>query len=150
MASTFTKLLYHIVYSTKHRQPLIVPALRDDLYDYIGGIIRGEGGVLIEIGGIADHVHIVARFKTEPSVAQMIKTIKAKSSKCVNELPGRVDRFSWQVGYGAFTVSASQLPRLIRYVRNQEEHHRTVTFEEEFIVLLKRHKIECDERYWWD
>ena len=150
MASTLTNLLYHIVYSTKHREPWIIPSLCDDLYDYIGGIIRGEGGVLLAIGGITDHIHIVARFKTEPSVAQMIKTIKAKSSKWVNELPGRVDRFSWQIGYGAFTVSASQLPKVIRYVQNQEEHHRKTTFQEEFISLLKKHKIEYDERFLWD
>jgi putative transposase len=129
MASTFTKLLYHVVFSTKHREPLIRKPLRDDLYAYMGEIIRGEGGTLLEIGGIADHVHLVLLLRTEPSVAEMVKTFKAKSSKWVNA--ERMDfqgRFSWQVGYAAFTVSPSQLPKLIQYVRNQEEHPRAYRF----------------------
>jgi REP element-mobilizing transposase RayT len=150
MAGTFTKLLYHVVYSTKHREPLITPPLRDRLYDYIGGIIRGEGGVLLEIGGMPEHLHWVARLKTEPSVAVILKKVKAKSSKWVNEETDHQGRFSWQRGYGAFTVSVSQLPKVIGYVRNQEEHHRVKTFEEEFIELLDKHEIEYDKRYVWD
>src|SRR5688572_8212844 len=110
MANTYTNLLYHIVFSTKHREPLILPTLRDDLHAYIGGIIRAEGGVLLEIGGMADHVHVVTRLKADPSVAEMIKIFKAKSSKWWNEQPNRPGRFSWQRGYGAFTISPSQLP----------------------------------------
>jgi len=106
--------------------------------------------VLLEIGGTADHVHLVSKFKSEPSLAQMIKTFKAKSSKWVNELPDQIDRFSWQTGYGAFTVSASQLSKVIHYVKNQEEHHRVVSFKDEFVKLLKKHGIEYDERYLWD
>ncbi|MBC8875313.1 MAG: IS200/IS605 family transposase [Planctomycetes bacterium] len=150
MAGTFTKLLYHAVYSTKHREPLIVPSLRDRLYEYIGGIIRGEGGVLLEIGGTPDHIHWVARLKTEPSVAVMLKTVKAKSSKWVNEQTDHQGKFAWQRGYGAFTVSVSQLPKVNRYVRSQEEHHRVKAFKEEFIGLLEKHGIEYDERYVWD
>ncbi|MEE8142434.1 MAG: IS200/IS605 family transposase [Planctomycetota bacterium] len=150
MANTYTNLLYHIVYSTKHREPLITPALRENLYSYIGGIIRGESGTLLQIGGMPDHLHLVTRFKSEPSVAQMVKTFKAKSSKWVNEQPNRPGRFSWQTGYGAFTVSPSQLEKVIRYVRCQEEHHRIVSFKEELVLLLDRHGIEYDEQYLWD
>ena len=150
MASTYTNLLYHIVFSTKNREALIVPRLREELYPYIGGIIRGEGGTLLEIGGMPDHIHVVAKFKADPSVALMIKTFKAKSSKWVNERPGRKGRFAWQTGYGAFTVSASQLAKVRQYVRDQEEHHRVVSFKEEFITLLKKHGVEYDERYLWD
>lgn len=149
MANTYTNLLYHIVFSTKHREPLILPQFRDDLYAYIGGIIRGEGGVLLEIGGMPDHIHAVTKFKTEPSVAEMIKVFKAKSSKWWNEQPNRLGRFSWQVGYGAFTISPSQLPTVIRYVQNQEDHHRAVSFQDEFRALLDKHGIEYDERYLW-
>src|SRR3972149_2175894 len=109
MASTLTNLTYHVVFSTKDREPLIVPSLKDRLYSYIGGIIRGEGRALIEAGGIAVHVRLVTRFKPEPSVATMVKTLKAKSSKWVNEEGLLRGRFSWQTGYGAFTVSVSQL-----------------------------------------
>jgi REP element-mobilizing transposase RayT len=150
MASTLTNLLYHLVFSTKHRHPTITKAIRDDLYAYIGGIVRGEGGVLLEIGGMPDHVHLVVRFKAEPSVATMLKIIKSKSSKWLNAKPKRPGRFEWQRGYGAFTVSASQLDKVRAYVRNQERHHRRQTFQDEFRELLRRHGIEFDERYIWD
>jgi putative transposase len=150
MASTLTNLLYHVVFSTKNREPIITSPIRKDLYSYIGGIVRGEGGVLLETGGIADHVHLVMRLKTEPSVATMVKIVKSKSSKWLNEQPKRPGRFEWQRGYAAFTVSSSQL-RLVRtYVRNQEEHHRRQTFQEELVEILKRHGVEYDERYLWD
>jgi putative transposase len=109
MSSTLTNLLYHIVFSTKNREPIITKPIRAELYKYIGGIIRGEGGKLLEIGGMPDHVHLVVRFKAEPSVATMVKIIKSKSSKWLNEQPKRPGRFEWQRGYAAFTVSASQL-----------------------------------------
>jgi len=150
MAGSYTKLLYHIVYSTKQRKPLIVPSLQENLYSYIGGIIRGEGGTLIEIGGVSDHVHLITKLRSEPSVAQIIKTFKSKSSGWVNTQSRLRKRFSWQTGYGAFTVSPSQLPKLVQYVRTQEEHHRKLSFKEEFVALLKKHGIEYDERYLWD
>jgi REP element-mobilizing transposase RayT len=95
MASTLTNLLYHVVFSTKNREPIITAPIRENLYKYIGGIIRGEGGILLEIGGTPDHVHLVTRFKSEPSVATMIKIIKSKSSKWLNEQPKRPGRFEW-------------------------------------------------------
>jgi REP element-mobilizing transposase RayT len=150
MANTYSSLLYHFVFSTKKREPLITRDFKDDLYSYMGGIIRGENGSLIEIGGRADHVHILARMKSEPSVAVLIKTVKSKSSKWVNERSDFQGRFGWQTGYGAFTVSPSQLQKVREYIRNQQEHHRGRTFQEEYIELLKRHGIEFDERYVWD
>jgi putative transposase len=150
MASTLTNLLYHIVFSTKHREPIITAPIRVELYKYMGGIIRGESGTLLEIGGIQDHVHLVTRFKTEPSVATMVKIVKSKSSKWLNEHPKRPSRFEWQRGYAAFTVSMSQLEIVRRYVRNQEQHHRRKTFQQELRQLLDKHGVEYDERYIWD
>jgi putative transposase len=150
MASTLTNLLYHVVFSTKNREPIITAPIRGKLFQYIGGIVRGEGGTLLEIGGTPDHVHLVMRLKSEPSVATMIKIIKSKSSKWLNEQPVRPGRFEWQRGYAAFTVSASQLERVRVYVRNQEKHHRRKTFQEELRALLYRHGVEFDERYLWD
>src|SRR2546423_13818029 len=98
MASTLTNLLYHVVFSTKNREPIITAPIRENLYKYIGGIVRGEGGILLEIGGIPDHVHLVTRFKSEPSVATMIKIIKSKSSKWLNEQPQRPGRFDGSGG----------------------------------------------------
>ena len=120
-----------------------------DLYKYIGGIVRGEGGTLLEIGGMADHVHLVVRFKAEPSVATMVKIVKSKSSKWLNEQPKRPGRFEWQRGYAAFTVSASQLESVRTYVRNQEQHHRRKTFQDELRLLLEKHGVEYDEQYLW-
>jgi putative transposase len=149
MSSTLTNLLYHIVFSTKNREPIITKPIRADLYKYMGGIIRGEGGTLLEIGGMPDHVHLVVRFKTEPSVATMVKIIKSKSSKWLNEQPKRPGRFEWQRGYAAFTVSMSQLENVRAYVRNQEQHHRRKTFQEELRLMLEKHCVEYDERYLW-
>jgi REP element-mobilizing transposase RayT len=112
--------------------------------------VRGEGGTLLEISGISDHVHLVVRFKSEPSVATMIKIIKSKSSKWLNQQPKRPGRFEWQRGYAAFTVSASQLEKVRAYVRNQEQHHRRKTFQEELLGLLHKHGVEYEERYLWD
>jgi putative transposase len=149
MASTFTNLLYHIVFSTKHREPLITTVVRPELYRYLGGIVRGEGGTLLEMGGMPDHIHLVTKFKADTSVAQMLRTIKAGSSKWANERPGAL-RFGWQAGYAAFSVSESQVASVIEYVRSQEQHHRKMSFQEEYVALLKRHGIDYDERYLWD
>jgi len=150
MAGTFTKLLYHIVFSTKHRRPLILPSLREQLYPYIGGIVRADQGVLLRIGGMPDHVHLVTRFKADVSVATMVRLIKTNSSKWVHEAHGQGMEFGWQTGYGAFTVSASRLAAVQDYVRRQEQHHRRRTFQEEFVGMLKRHGVEYEERYLWD
>ena len=120
MAGTFTNLLYHIVFSTKHRQSLITSALQPELYKYLGGIIRGEGGTLLEIGGTADHVHLVTMFKADVSVAEMLRLIKGNSSKWANQRPGAKTRFGWQTGYAAFSVSESQIAALRAYVRRQK------------------------------
>jgi putative transposase len=150
MSSTHTNLLYHIVFSTKNREPVITAPIRADLDKYIGGIIRGEEGTLLEIGGMPDHVHLVIRLKSIHSLATMVKIIKSKSSKWLNTQPKRPGRFEWQRGYAAFTVSASQLEKLRTYVRNQEQHHRRTTFQQEFRALLDKHGLEYDERYLWD
>src|SRR5687767_4686723 len=122
MAGTYTNLLYHLVFSTKDRIPLITKGLQQDLYSYMGGIIRGEGGILIEIGGIADHVHLLTKFKPTKSVSEMLNRIK---SKWVNEEhASNLRKFGWQDGYAALTVSESLVPSVRSYIRNQENHHR--------------------------
>jgi putative transposase len=147
MASTFTNLLYHIVFSTKYRVPAIQEDFRERLYEYIGGIIRGEGGVLLEIGGVSDHIHLLAKIKADTAVSVMVRLIKSNSSKWSHQLAPPSARFDWQRGYGAFSVSESQLPRVRRYIQNQETHHAKVSFQDELITLLKRNRIEYDERY---
>lgn len=151
MSSTLSNLTYHIVFSTKYREPLITPELRDKIYPYIGGVVRNKGGTLIRIGGVANHVHLVARLRPDIALSDMMRLVKANSSKWVNERENRSGgRFGWQAGYGAFTVSPSQLPALIDYVDHQEEHHRGRTFEDEYVAILQKHGVEYDERYLFD
>jgi putative transposase len=150
MAGTYTNLLYHLIFSTKDRIPLITKGLQEDLYSYMGGIVRGEGGTLMEIGGVADHVHLLTKFKPTKSVSEMLNRIKAKSSKWVNEEhASNLRKFGWQDGYAAFTVSESLVPSVRRYIVGQEDHHRQKSFQEEFRALLDKHGIEYDERYLW-
>ncbi len=147
MAKTFANLLYHLVFSTKERLPSINEDLSDSLYGYIGGIIRDREGILLEAGGMPDHVHLLAKFKTTVTVSAMLQDIKGVSSKWMNERPDQRERFEWQEGYGAFTVSESQVTRLRKYIQNQKEHHQRISFKDELITLLRRHRISYDERY---
>jgi REP element-mobilizing transposase RayT len=150
MAGTYNRLVYHLIFGTKNREPMITPRLQPEIYAYIGGILRGQEGSLLEIGGMPDHIHLVVRIKPDLSVSEIVRLVKANSSKWVNEASDPTGRFAWQRGYGAFTVSQSQEAVVCRYVRNQARHHHVKTFQEEFIEFLKRHEIAFDERYLWD
>lgn len=145
--STFSKLAYHIVFSTKYRYPLITDVYQKRLYEYVGGIIRAQNGHLIEIGGIEDHIHLLTNLSPKKAVSDLIREIKANSSKFINELPEKIPKFEWQKGYGAFTVSYSHLDSVSHYIQNQQDHHQTKTFEEEYIKLLKLHNIAFEHRY---
>jgi REP element-mobilizing transposase RayT len=144
MAKTYTKLVYHIVFSTKERLPLITEEIRDRLYEYLGGVIRGEKGSLLEIGGVADHIHLLARFGAAIAVSDMIQRIKGNSSHWLNQQPE--SWFAWQNGYGAFTVSESQATTVRKYIQRQEEHHKRLSFKDELASLLRKHRIDFDER----
>lgn len=149
MPSTYTNLLYHIIFSTKDRRPFIGSEFREDLHPYIGGIIRDFRGEPIEIGGVADHVHILAKLPATLAVADALRLIKSNSSKWAGEHPELVRTFAWQTGYAAFTVSKSQANAVREYIQNQEPHHRRQTFKQELVSLLKKNAIEYDERYLW-
>ena len=151
MPHSYTNLLYHLVFSTKDRRPLIDETLRPRLYEYLGGTIRGMGGVALEIGGIADHVHLLVKLRQDRAVSNILRDLKANSSGWVNEHGlGKASPFAWQIGYGAFTVSESQVEKVRQYIRNQEIHHRKTTFEEEFIALLQAHGIAYDPEHLWE
>ena len=137
--SNYTPLTYHLVFATKYRRPDLVRPMRSALYAYIGGIIRGIEGYLIEINGVEDHVHILTHLPASMSIADTLRVIKSRSSKWTNESKLTARRFRWQSGYGAFTVSRSQIARVRRYIQNQEAHHRRQTFADEFAALLRRH-----------
>jgi REP element-mobilizing transposase RayT len=141
---------FHCVFSTKERRPLITPPLRERLWPFLGGIARQNRMKAIEIGGTLDHVHILLSLPATLSIAQALQLLKGASSRWVHETFPEHRRFRWQEKYGAFSVSVSQLDKAIRYIQGQEQHHRRKTFQEEFLALLKRHRIEYDERYLWD
>jgi REP element-mobilizing transposase RayT len=148
MGQSFTNLIYHIVFSTKNRKPLITDSVRDRLYEYCGGIIRNQGGIALAINGMQDHLHVLARLRPDKALSSVLRDLKANSSGWMHNVFPEVDDFSWQNGYGAFTVSASQIERVRLYIENQEEHHRRVgSFRDEFIKLLRINRIEFDERY---
>ena len=146
MPGTFSNLSVHVVFSTKDRLPLMTMPIRDELFPYMGGIVRGLGGTIITVGGMPDHVHLVARLPTTVSVADVARIVKANSSKRMNEKFTTM-KFGWQRGYGAFSVSHSALPAVVNYVRDQERHHRGLSFEEELTILLTRHGIDFDTRH---
>ena len=146
MPSTHTSLHCHLVFSTKERVPLIVKQWRDRLHAYLGGIVNGLAGVPLAIGGIEDHVHLLVGLKPVHRLDYFLRDLKAKSSAWVHQEIGK-RAFAWQIGYGAFSVGRGELEAVKRYIRNQEEHHRGVTFLEEYIELLKEHGVEYDERY---
>jgi REP-associated tyrosine transposase len=148
--ATHTNLVYHIVFATKNREPLITPIIRDNLYSYIGGIIRNTGGTSIEIGGMPDHVHLLVNLRPDLAVAEALRLIKTNSSKWANDNARDGQRFAWQTSYAAFSVSTSRVSGVQRYIQRQEAHHRRVSFEEEYVRFLERHGIAYDERYLWE
>src|SRR5882724_3815433 len=144
---SYTNLLYHIVYATKQRAPLITNTLRPRLHEYLGGTVRGLGGVALEINGTNDHVHILAKLRPTISVSECLSKLKSGSSGWAKRQT--TGRFGWQARFGAFTVSESQVDRVRRSIRNQEDHYRKQSFEEEFKVLLCAHKIDFDAAHLW-
>ena len=147
---SYVSSYFHCVFSTKERRPLIPPSLRDRLWPFVGGIARNNEMKAIEIGGVQDHIHVLLSLPSTLSIAKALQLIKGGSSKWVHETFPEHRLFGWQVKYGAFSVSVSQLDKTIQYIKGQEEHHRKMTFQEEFLALLKKHRIAFDERYLWE
>jgi putative transposase len=150
MPQSLASLNLHLVFSTKNRQPLIDADIQSRLYEYIGGILRAEKSVLLAAGGMPAHVHLLVSLSRELSIAETVRLVKANSSKWIHgTFPDR-QHFAWQAGYGAFTVSFSNVPDVKNYIARQADHHRIRTFQEEVREFLRRHEIEWDERYVWD
>ena len=145
--SSFHGILIHVVFSTKYRRPLLAKHWRDELYGYIGATVKEHEAVLLKSGGVEDHVHLLIRFHPKHAISDTIRMLKANSSRWVNEKNKTRTKFQWQPAYGAFSVSVSQLDSVKTYIANQEEHHRTKSFREEFLQLLDRHGITFDEQY---
>lgn len=149
MAQSLAKIILHIVYTTKNREPVLSETVRDDLYAYTVGILNAIGCVKLAINGAADHVHALVIMSKTIALTQMIEDIKRGSSRWLKSQSPKLTHFSWQGGYGAFSVSESQVPKVVNYIKNQEEHHRNISFQDELRLLLKKHKIEFDENHLW-
>jgi REP element-mobilizing transposase RayT len=150
MPGTYSQILYHIVFSTKYRKEWIVPDIADRLHPYMGGIIRAEKGVLYSIGGMPDHVHLYIRWRTDESISNLMRTVKARSSVWIHDTFPTLHPFAWQEGYSVFSVSKSQEEAVKRYIASQAEHHKKEDFKSELLRLLRKHGIEFDERYVFD
>jgi putative transposase len=150
MAHTYSSTYIHYIFATKNHAKIIRREIQSRIWSYIGGVARNNKMKALQVGGNIDHVHVVLSLPPTITIAKAIQLIKGNSSKWINDekiIPGK---FSWQEGYGAFTVSYSQVETVVKYIQNQVIHHRKISFKEEYLKLLTKHKIIYDERYLWD
>jgi putative transposase len=147
LMSTYTQILYQIVFSTKHRERTMIKKDRPQLFQYISGVLKNKNCHLYRINGVEDHLHIITDLHPSVALASLVKDIKLSTTALIKENNILPNFSGWQDGYGAFTYNIDAKHNLIEYVKNQEEHHRIKTYEEEYRELLKEHKIEFDEKY---
>ena len=150
MANTYSQLYVQIVFAVKGRQNLISKKWKGEIYKYITGIITNQKQKLIAINGMPDHIHILVGIKPNVSISDLVRDIKSSSSKLINEQKWINGKFEWQTGFGAFSYGHSQLTNVIKYIENQEEHHKTKTFKEEYIAFLKLFNIDFKSEYLFD
>ena len=150
MANTYTSLHYHVIFSTKDREPLIRQDAEQRIWSYLGGIARENQIKPLLIGGIENHVHLLLGVPAILALSKAVQLIKGGSSKWIRETLLKMASFGWQDGYAAFTVSKSLVPDVESYIRTQREHHRQSSFEDEYRTFLDRHEIQYDERYIFD
>ncbi len=147
MANTYTQLYFHIVFAVRGRRNLMSKKWRDELYKYITGVIKAKEQKLMIIGGVEDHIHLLLGTKPDCNLSDLVRDIKANSSKWINEQKLTPIKFEWQSGFGAFTIGQSQISRVVTYIQNQEEHHKKKTFREEYIEFLKAYEVDYNEKY---
>ncbi len=151
MSQSLASILLHVIFSTKNRFPFLAdPDIRSEMHAFLATVFRTYESPAVMVGGVANHVHTLAALSRNISVAELIKQTKKSSSKWIKTKGGLFTKFHWQNGYGVFSVSQSQEDRVRRYILNQEQHHRRISFEDEFRTILRKHNVEFDERYVWD
>lgn len=150
MANTYSNLFYHIVFSTKGRNNLIDRDIEQRVWAYIGGIARHHEIVAVQVGGIDNHIHVLIMAKPKFAPSQIVQWIKGESSRWIHETFPNLRSFEWQDGFGVFSVSKSNVPEVVEYIKNQREHHAKQTFEDEYVSLLRLHGVDYDERYVFD
>lgn len=150
MGQSLVKNYVHIVFSTKYRQPLIVPSVEGELHGYLGGICKKLECYPVKVGGYIDHVHILCLLSKKLPLAKLVEELKSHSSKWMKTKDENLGNFYWQNGYGAFSVRASEVDTVKAYIENQHEHHQKKCFQDEYRSFLNEHEIEYDERYVWE
>lgn len=150
MSHSYVSSLYHCVWSTKQRRPMMTAELRDRLWPYLGGIAKNNRMKCLAVGGVEDHVHMLLSLASTMSISKALQLIKGGSSKWVHDTFPEHRNFAWQEGYGAFSIGISQIDDTVAYIDRQAEHHRQRTFQEEFLAFLEKHHIDYDPRYLWD
>jgi REP element-mobilizing transposase RayT len=150
MANTYTRLYVHVVFAVRGREALIGKDHKEELHKYIAGIIRNNDQKLIAINSMPDHVHILIGLKPDTALSDLVRDIKANSSKFINESRWVKGRFSWQEGFGAFSYSHSQLETVSRYIQDQEKHHGTKSFKDEYLIMLRKFDVAFDAKYVFD
>ena len=147
MANTYTQLYAQIIFSPRGRQNLIHNSIKNDIYKHIVGIIKKKNQKPMIINGMPDHVHIFLGFSPDIAISDLIRDIKSNSTNFINDKKLIQGKFSWQRGFGAFTYSKSQVPMVVEYIKNQEDHHRIKTFKEEYLELLEKYSVEYKKQY---
>jgi REP element-mobilizing transposase RayT len=150
MAQSLSRILLHVVFSTKQRQPWIDDSLRPRLHAYLAGACRQVGSEAYRVGGTEDHIHIACMLPRTVTASKLMTEIKASSSAWVKKECSKLSLFAWQAGYGVFSLGQSQLPALLRYIDNQRDHHRSRTFQEEMREIVRRYQAEHNEEHMWD
>ncbi len=149
MAHTFYQHCYHLIWSTKDRRPIILEEHKTRIFEYLGGSFQTLGCTSLQVGGMSDHIHILAAIPPKLAVSEIIRDVKVGSSKWINSSLPNIKGFAWQEGFGSFSVSSSQKQAVVRYILNQEKHHKAKSFKDEFIEFLNLHEIQYDEKYLW-
>ena len=150
MGQSLVKNYIHIVFSTKHREPLIHPAIEAELHSYLGGICNKLECQVIKVGGYTDHVHILCMLSKKIALMKLLEELKSHSSKWIKTKGKKYENFFWQDGYGAFSVSQKHIFATINYIQNQREHHKNQTYKVEFLTILNKYEMDYDEKYLWD
>jgi REP element-mobilizing transposase RayT len=150
MGQSLVKNYIHIVFSTKHRQSLILPSIETELFSYLGGICNNLECHVLKVGGYKDHIHVLCMLSKKIALMKLVEQLKSNSSKWIKTKGDDFKNFYWQDGYGAFSVNPSEVEIVINYIANQHEHHSKKTFQDEYKAFLKKYEVSYDERYVWD
>lgn len=147
MANTYSQIHIHTVFAVQNRQSLIQKEWQEDLYQYITGIVKGNQHKMLQINGMPDHIHLLIGMRPHQALSDLMKVVKGESSQWVNQKQVSKHRFSWQSGYGAFSYAKSQVPKVIQYIQNQQQHHKKKSFTEEYIDFLNAFEVDYDNHY---